>query len=63
MTLSERNLLTRAINRYTRACIDYSWRYGGNPDDVPAIEQERKNARKALKRVLDELTVEQRHGN
>lgn len=66
MTLSERNRLTRAINRYTGACINYSWRYGGDPDDVPDIEKARKKARLALKRVLDELMTlpaEQHHGN
>lgn len=44
--------LRRAIGRYTRAYNADSWKGGGDPDDIPAIEQELRSARKALSALL-----------
>jgi hypothetical protein len=48
-----RRRLRRAINRYARAYCENSWKGGGDPDAIPAIERELRDARKALKRLLD----------
>lgn len=55
VTVKQRNRLQRAINRYARACVEFSWRGGGDPMDVPAIEWRLKLALRHLNKVLDEI--------
>lgn len=68
MTLNQRNRITRAINKYVRAFDADSWKGGGDPADIPAIEARLRQAKKQLKRAMDDATVmppslEQYHGN
>lgn len=44
--------LRRAIRRLVLAHEADSWKGGGDPDDIPAIERELKAARKALNALL-----------
>ena len=43
------------IQRFEDAAVSYSWRGGGHPGDIPAIEAEYREAKEALKAFIDEL--------
>ena len=47
--------LMRAVRRYVHAYNCDSWKGGGDPADIPAIERELRNARKALKKTIAEV--------
>ncbi|KKM91109.1 hypothetical protein LCGC14_1231830 [marine sediment metagenome] len=40
-----RHRIQTAIKRYANAFADASWKGGGDPADIPSIEQELKNAK------------------
>lgn len=68
MNLKQRNRITRAINKYVRAYDADSWKGGGDPAEIPAIELRLKRARSALTRALDQAmetapSLEQHRGN
>lgn len=56
MTISQ-NTLRRAIIAYTAAAIADSWKGGGDPDDIPAIEQRLKRAHARLDHLLRALPI------
>lgn len=44
--------LNRAVSRLIDAEISYAWRGAGHPDDIPATEKERRNAKRAYRDAL-----------
>jgi alanine-alpha-ketoisovalerate/valine-pyruvate aminotransferase len=55
ITMQERKRLMRAIKNLVKAEIENSWKGGGNPDDIPAIENRLKRAQYHMLRTINEL--------
>lgn len=47
--------LKRAVKRLVRAAINESWKGGGDPADVPAINLEMRRAKEEYKAALEEV--------
>jgi len=56
MTKSQAATLRRKIHRFVRATEDDSWKGGGDPDCIPEIEKEVKDATGDLRKYIDSLT-------
>jgi hypothetical protein len=56
ITKAQRNRLEEAIRRHVKAQVEHSWRGGKDPNDVPAIDEEARDAKRRLNKVLDGLT-------
>lgn len=56
ITKLQRRALQRAIRALVKAEIADSWKGGGYPDDIPIIEEELLDAKRALTQLLDDLT-------
>lgn len=52
---SARLKLKAVVRRLVRAEVADSWKGGGDPSDIPAIEQELKQAKGALDRAIDRV--------
>lgn len=52
MTKSDVPMLWAAIQRYAQACVADSWKGGGDPADIPDIEDELSNAQCALEDIV-----------
>jgi hypothetical protein len=58
--MTPKEKLMRAVRRLIRAEIDNAWKGGGHPDDIPYIEHELKSATAAYRKLMKELTIEQK---
>ena len=47
------DLLKKAIEMYAQACVNDSWKGGGDPADFPEIERKLKDAEVLLKDLTD----------
>lgn len=43
------------VNRFERAVVSNSWKGGGNPNIIPAIEEEYKEAKRELFKMIEVL--------
>lgn len=59
LTKAEAAKLRRAVTRYVRARIEHSWKGGGDPADIPAINAEYKAARIAYHSTIAHLTIKE----
>lgn len=57
MTPLQAARIKRAVTRLIKAEVADSWKGGGDPNDIPAIEAELKLARKHFDEVLREATT------
>jgi hypothetical protein len=48
--------IMRAARRLVKAEVNYSWRGGGAPADIPVIERELALARKRFKEAVDSIS-------
>ena len=54
-----RRRVQKAVKRYANAVAEDSWKGGGDPADIPAIERELRESKAALS-LLIELIVPER---
>lgn len=53
--MNHKTKLQRAIRRLVRAEVNYSWKGGGDPENIPYLTQELKLARKAVRAAIESL--------
>lgn len=57
ITAHEARKLVKLIERYRDAEVEDSWKGGGDPADIPYIEEELRLARSALEQYIVQLQL------
>lgn len=55
MTFNDRKRLLRAITNYVNASINESWKGGGDPADIPEIDERLKIRKEQMMKVIDSI--------